>query len=160
MREEWEVDNNPEEEKLEMIELYEKKGIAREDARNAVEIISKNKKAWVDIMMVEELGLMPSEENPVKNAIVTFIAFALFGLVPLIPFIVIEIASIKPGDELFYISTAMTILFLFILGFTKSMFTFSKWWISGLETLTVGVIAAGSSFLIGLAFRPLTDNAK
>lgn len=140
-----------------MIELYEKKGITREDARSAVEIISKNKKAWVDIMMVEELGLMPQEDDPVKNAIVTFVSFALFGLVPLIPFIIIEIASIKSGDELFYISTGMTAAFLFILGFTKSMFTYSKWWKSGLETLMIGVFAAGSSFLIGLAFRPLTD---
>lgn len=159
-REEWEVENNPEEEKIEMIELYEKKGISREDATKVVEIFSKSKKAWVDIMMVEELGLMPSEENPMNNALVTFVAFALFGLVPLIPFIIIEIASIKHGDEIFYISTGIAAAFLFILGFTKSMFTYSKWWKSGLETLMIGVVAAGASFLIGLAFRPLTDGAS
>ncbi|EAR83462.1 integral membrane protein (macronuclear) [Tetrahymena thermophila SB210] len=159
-REEWEVENNPDEEKNEMVELYEQKGITREDARSVVEIISKNKQAWVDIMMIEELGLLPEEEDPVKNAIVTFIAFVLFGLIPLIPFIIIEIASIKASNTLFYVSTAMTATFLFILGFTKSMFTYSKWWKSGLETLLIGVVAAGSSYLIGLAFRPLTDGAS
>lgn len=157
MREEWEVENNPDEEKQEMIELYEQKGISKEDATSAVEIISKNKKAWVDIMMVEELGLLPTDENPIKNALVTFIAFLSFGLVPLIPFIVIQIASIESGNELFYISTGLAAIFLFILGFTKSLFTYSKWWKSGLETLIIGIIAAGSSYLIGLAFRPLTN---
>ena len=43
--------------------------------------------------MIEELGMLPEDdENPVKNAIVTFISFAFFGLVPIIPFIVGEIA--------------------------------------------------------------------
>lgn len=90
-REEWEVDNNPDEEKEEMIELYEKKGISREDASNVVEIFSKNKKVWVDIMMVEELGLLPIDEDPIKNAIVTFTAFVSFGLIPLLPFIIFEV---------------------------------------------------------------------
>ncbi|KAL4494966.1 hypothetical protein ABPG72_015666 [Tetrahymena utriculariae] len=159
-REEWEVENIPDEEKNEMVELYEQKGIAREDARTIVELISKNKQAWVDIMMVEELGLLPQEEDPVKNGIVTFISFALFGLIPLIPFIITEIASIESSDSLFYISTAMTAVFSFILGFVKSMFTQSSWWKSGFETLFIGVIAAGSSYLIGIAFRPLTNGSR
>lgn len=33
-------------------------------------------------MMIEELELGGAEESPFKNALVTFIAFVLFGLVP------------------------------------------------------------------------------
>jgi len=44
--------------------------------------MSKYKEAWVNIMMIEELELGGSEENPIKNALVTFVAFILFGLVP------------------------------------------------------------------------------
>lgn len=142
---------------MELVELYESKGIEKDDANQIVNLLSKNKKAWVDIMMVEELGLLPADENPVMNAFVTFCAFGVFGLMPLLPFIIAQIAGIDDADEFFYISTGVTAFFLFLLGFTKSFFTFSKWWLSGLETLLIGVIAAGASFLIGLAFRPLTE---
>lgn len=54
-------------------------------------ILAKNKIAWVDIMMVEELGLLPNEENPMKNALVTFISFVVFGLMPIIPFLINQI---------------------------------------------------------------------
>jgi len=58
-----------------------------------VDILAKNPETWVEVMMVEELGLLPSDESPIKNGLVTFISFFLFGLVPLIPFIVGRIAN-------------------------------------------------------------------
>lgn len=45
-------------------------------------IISRHKDAFIDIMMLEELELGGAEENPFMNALVTFLAFILFGLVP------------------------------------------------------------------------------
>ena len=33
-------------------------------------------------MMAEELGLMGGDENPKTNALVTFLSFVLFGVVP------------------------------------------------------------------------------
>lgn len=44
--------------------------------------MAKNKKVWVDVMMIEELGLMGIDEHPIKDAIVTFFSFGLFGLMP------------------------------------------------------------------------------
>lgn len=77
-------------EKREMVELYKvrihykykKKGMDAEDAEKIMNIISKHKDAFIDIMMLEELELGGAEENPFMNALVTFIAFILFGLVP------------------------------------------------------------------------------
>ena len=40
--------------------------------------------------MVEELGLGSVDENPVKNALVTFAAFVLFGIVPSIYYLFIK----------------------------------------------------------------------
>ena len=57
-REQWETENYPEGEKLELVELYTKKGIPKSDAQKMVDIVSKHPKAWVDIMMVEELGIV------------------------------------------------------------------------------------------------------
>ena len=44
--------------------------------------MSKHKEAFIDIMMLEELEIGGTEENALMNAIVTFVAFTLFGLVP------------------------------------------------------------------------------
>ena len=52
-----------------MIEVYEKKGIPTEDAKQIVELLSKYTDTFVDVMMVEELGIMPPDpsESPAKD---------------------------------------------------------------------------------------------
>lgn len=65
-----------------MVELYKTKGMDTKDAKLIIDVMSKYKEAWVNIMMIEELELGGSEENPIKNALVTFVSFILFGLVP------------------------------------------------------------------------------
>ena len=57
-REEWEVENCFDFEVGEMIELYESKGLSKEDATTMVSIISKDPKIFLDYMMVAELGLL------------------------------------------------------------------------------------------------------
>lgn len=64
--------------------------------------------------MIEELGLIPDDENPFWNALVTFLAFAAFGLIPIIPYIAGEIG--QTDDGLFEASIVLTVVFLFILG--------------------------------------------
>lgn len=76
-----------------MLELYKAKGMSEDDARIMSETLSRHKTTWVDVMMTEELGLIETDESPVKNALVTFMAFILFGLIPLLPFIVAKIAN-------------------------------------------------------------------
>ena len=102
-RELWEVENYPDGEKKELVELYVSKGLEESEAKTVVDIISKHKKAWVDIMMVEELGIIESDESPLRNAIVTFVSFLSFGFIPLIVFI---IAYVVPNlsDKTFLIA--------------------------------------------------------
>lgn len=67
-----------------MIELYKSKGLNSADAETITKIFAKYKDAWLDIMMLEELEieLAGDKESPIKNALITFLAFELFGLVP------------------------------------------------------------------------------
>ena len=74
-----------------MIEIYkvifynqyiQSKGLSHDDSTKIINCLSKNKKAFVDLMMAEELGITNNDENPIMNALVTFLAFVLFGLVP------------------------------------------------------------------------------
>ena len=66
-REEWEVEHYPEGEKHELVELYTDKGIAPEDAKTIVELLAKTRTAWIDVMMVEELGILGSDESPLEE---------------------------------------------------------------------------------------------
>lgn len=153
-REEWEVDNCPEGEKLELIELYEGKGLSREDATQVVNILAKDKKVWVDIMMVEELGILEDDEPPLKSALVTFFSFVAFGLVPLLSFVAAEfLPALK--QQTFPIAVGLTAGTLFLLGSLKTRFTDIAWWKSGLEMLLVGGLAAAASFFIGIALKGL-----
>lgn len=46
-----------------MVDLYVTKGLNIQDAQKVVSIISKNKKFFVDVMMKEELNLLPPDEK-------------------------------------------------------------------------------------------------
>ncbi len=148
-REQWEVDNYPDGEKKEMVELYTGRGMSEDDAKAMVAIIAKNPKAWVDIMMVEELGIVPSEESPLGNAVATFLSFAAFAFVPLLTYVV---ATVVPALRVssFPIATGLTVATLFALGAMKVRITGKNWLLSGLETLVIGGIAAAAAYGVGV----------
>ncbi len=147
-RETWEVENYPEGEKEELIELYMDKGMSFEDASTVTEIISKNKKTWVDIMMVEELGLIEENESPIKNALVTFFSFSVFGFIPLGAYVLSTFIS-SFQNSTFLIASILTGLTMFTLGALKVRMTGKNWFLSGLEMLVVGGLAAFSAYAIG-----------
>lgn len=147
-REAWEVENYPQGEKEELMELYIEKGMSREDAETVTNIISKNKEAWVDIMMVEELGIIRENESPVRNAIVTFISFMVFGFIPVLTYV---LSRVIPSlyVNMFVLSAILTSLTLFTLGALKVKVTGKNWFLSGLEMLLVGGLAASAAYIIG-----------
>jgi hypothetical protein len=83
-REAWEVENYPEGEKKEMVEIYMEKGMSREDAEKMTEVLSRNKEAWISVMMVEELGIIEDDESPFKKCLSHFCLFCYFWICSLI----------------------------------------------------------------------------
>eukprot|EP01087_Luapelamoeba_hula_P010315 TRINITY_DN2728_c0_g1_i1.p1 TRINITY_DN2728_c0_g1~~TRINITY_DN2728_c0_g1_i1.p1 ORF type:complete len:281 (+),score=54.94 TRINITY_DN2728_c0_g1_i1:31-843(+) len=153
-REEWETENYIEGEKAEMVELYQEKGLPAEDAQRVVDIISRHKEFFIDVMMVQELGIMfDPEESPFKHGLVTFLSFIVFGFVPLAVYLVLvffdEVNDHSGFDLTFTLAGIMSALCLFLLGVLKSKFTSQKWWLSGLIVLFYGGAAALAAFGIG-----------
>ncbi len=153
-REAWEVEHYPAGEQKEMQELYIEKGIAPDDAATMASILAKHPKAWVDIMMVEELGLSNDKESPVKNGAVTFASFFTFGFIPILSYLISRvIPSLQSQD--FLIAVILTGATLFFLGTLKSHFTDRKWYFAGLESLLMGGIAATAAYVVGVVLHGL-----
>ena len=149
VRESWEVQNYPDGEKKEMVELYVEKGIAPEDAKIAVDALSKIEKPWVDIMMVEELGLVENPESPLKNAVVTFGSFVFFGAIPVLIYVVARFIPFFAAHT-FALACVLTGITLFILGTLKIYFTRQPWYRAGLEMLLLGGFAAAAAYVVGV----------
>ncbi|NCN86324.1 hypothetical protein GW932_00680 [archaeon] len=147
-RETWEVKNYPKGERDEMLEVYTKKGYSQKEANKLVNILSKNKKFWIDTMMHEELGLMHENESPKKNAIFTFISFLIFGFIPLLIYVLGSIFNFTINRGFLYASI-LSGSAMFLLGSVKTKITGKKWYKSGFETLLIGGIAATAAYFVG-----------
>mmetsp|Transcript_25288 Transcript_25288/g.47981 ORF Transcript_25288/g.47981 Transcript_25288/m.47981 type:complete len:282 (-) Transcript_25288:145-990(-) len=153
-REEWELENYPEGEIKEMVEIYEEKGMSPEDAKVVVETMAKYKDFFVDVMMTQELELQVPEEDHVtesmKEGCVMFASFAFFGALPLLGYVVIPILFPDlPADYLFMAACVITGCVLFFMGSIKAMVTSQHWMRAGLETLLLGGACATVAFTIG-----------
>lgn len=154
LRETWEVKNYPEGEKREMVELYKEKGIPEEDAKIAVDVLSKHEEPWVNIMLVEELGLVQDHESPTKNAIVTFIAFILFGSIPVLIYVIARFIPFLAAHT-FTTACVITGITLFVLGTFKVYFTRKHWYRAGSEMLLLGGLAAIAAYIVGTLLSQL-----
>lgn len=151
-REYWEFDNYPEGEKDEMVELYVKRGMSVEDATRVIELMADHRDFFVDVMMVEELGLQvpDPDDNPWIGGFVTFCSFIFFGFFPLLGYCIFPFAFPELSDEtLFAIACLLSGATLFVLGAIKSMFSVKPWWWSGTEMLLVGGAVCLVAYVIG-----------
>lgn len=156
-RETWEVENDPDGEREETIELFEAQGFPNEDALAITEILSKNKKAWVHFMMVNEHEILPDNESPIFNAVATFASFVVFGFIPLSIYVTLFVFEISISGH-FAVASVMTACTLFLLGAIKTKITQRNWFYSGLEMLLVGGLAAACAYYIGEGFATWIGN--
>lgn len=69
-----------------MIVLYQEKGYTLAQSKAVCDVLSQNPRAFVEIMMVEELGILasPSLKSMFIRSIVIFVAKIVGGMVPYI----------------------------------------------------------------------------
>jgi vacuolar iron transporter family protein len=126
-RESWEMENFPEGEIAEMIDIYKERGMSQEDAELVIHTMAKYKDFFVDLMMQQELELQVPEENHVQESlregVVMFCSFAFFGALPLLGYVIIPSLNPQLGEnELFFSACVITGLVLFLMGSIKSNF--------------------------------------
>lgn len=151
-REAWEVEHFPDGERAELREVYVRRGYTEDEARQLVDIQSREPNRWVKAMMIDELGMMEDESKPLINGLVTFGSFVIAGAVPLIIYLLGLAFSISPNAA-FPISIALSGLALFGLGAAKVLVTKLNPIRSGLEMLIVGGLAAGVAYVVGALLK-------
>lgn len=156
--EELEIDTHPEGEREEIRQIYAAKGFEGDVLEQVVDVITADKKRWVDTMITEEHGLPLGHPSPLKAAGMTYLAFLVVGFIPLITFVA---EYLWPGtvNQPFLVGAILTGIAFFIVGALKSRFVEKSWLWEGFETLSVGTLAAGIAYLIGLLLSPFVNVA-
>ena len=140
-----EVETVPDKERDEIKEIFLAHGFENAASEELVRLVSGNKKFWIDFMMKYELGMHDAGHgNEWKGALLTFIAFIMAGSLPIMPFVFIDV-----GQASIWYSVTATAISLFLVGSARYWFTSVNWFLSGLEMLLVGGIAAGVSYFVG-----------
>lgn len=145
----YEIENEPEMEKLETQFILEEKGFSKEEAKKLTEIYAKNKEYWLEFMMKDELDMAsPEGDNLYLTALATFISFIFFGFIPLLPYVLRGTAQ-----GTWYYSVAFTFLALFLLGVLRWYVTRRSFFVSVFETLFLGGTAATVAYLVGVLWQ-------
>lgn len=142
----------PEGEREEVRQIFAAKGFEGEVLDRIVEVITHNRKQWIDTMVTDEYGLQLSGPSPWRAAGATFVAFLVAGFVPLFPFF---LPITLEGRTTFLLSTIATMLTFYLIGVAKGRVLERSLLRSGLETLAVGGAAALLAYGAGAALHML-----
>ncbi len=153
-RELWEVKHFPEGERTELREIYQQRGFSPEETNQLVEIFSRDDERFVDAMMVDELGMLKDESNPIFNGLATLGAFVLVGVVPLLIYL-LGLAFPIDHELNFPLTILLSAIALFGLGAGKVAVTHQHPVRSGMETLLIGALAAGVAYGVGALLKGL-----
>lgn len=158
-RERKEMELYLDEEKLEMVHIYQEKGLSREKAEEIVELLMENPDGFLDVMCVYELGMLGEPEGgsaALKNGAVTFVSFIICSAIPMLAYIFCFAYDTNADlNYLFWISIALFAITLFALGSIKGVITNQRWWLSGLITIVQGTITTVAAYFISFAFEQI-----
>ena len=140
-----EVETIPAKEREEVEELLLTYGLEKEQSTLVVNALSQRPEAWIDFMMLFELGLeKPNPKRALTSALTIGLSYIVGGLIPLTPYVLIP-----NTNSALQFSVVFTLLALLIFGYVKGRFTGARPIRSALQTALIGGLAAAAAF--GLA---------
>jgi VIT1/CCC1 family predicted Fe2+/Mn2+ transporter len=148
-REEMEIVERTRDEEEEIYEIFEEYGVTREESGAVLQALKRNPKAWVDFMMRFELGLEEPEVHRARQSAATIaISYVVGGLVPLAPYMLLD-----DSRRALVASVIITLLALLAFGAVKGKFTGAGVWRSGLQTVSIGGLAAAAAYALAWLFH-------
>lgn len=154
----WEVDNIPEKEREEIVEIYRAKGFEGRLLEQVVDVIVSDRDRWVNEMMKDELEMIPESKSPFKIGLATLVSFIFVGFIPLLVY-VYDYFRETTFDLFLWTSIFTGVAFVFV-GWLKSFVNQTNTLKSILETLILGFVAALVAYYVGDFLETLIMNGK
>ena len=143
-REREEIDDHPDEEADEVVDILRGYGVAPQVASGVADHLRRNPRAWLDFLMRFELGMTEPEPGRARASAGTIAAsYVAGGLVPLSPYIFIS----RIGLAL-RLSVAVTLVALFAFGYIKGLVSGTRALRGAIQTTVTGGLAASAAFLL------------
>ncbi len=145
--EKFELETIPDEEKEEMVLIYQAKGLSEAEARALAERLMADKTNALNTLVREELGIDPDElgGSAWAAAGMSFCLFAAGAVFPVLPYAVLKGTSALAG------SIALSACALALIGAGTSLFTGRHVVFSALRQVAIGLAAAAITFGVGHA---------
>ncbi|MCC6948484.1 MAG: VIT1/CCC1 transporter family protein [Bradyrhizobiaceae bacterium] len=142
------IEQHPKGEEHEIRQIYRNKGFTGSALESITSLITSRRRVWIDTMLAEEYGVAFDGRSPLRAALATYAGFIAAGSLPLIPFVFGLENSVA-------VATMASALAFFLIGSAKSRWSVQSWWASGLETLGIGIVAAGFAYGVGALIERL-----
>ena len=140
-----ELEEMPEEEKEELVLIYQAKGLSEAEATALADRLLADKDTALDTLVREELGIDPDElgGSAWGAAGASFLLFTFGAIFPVIAYFYLS------GDAAFFTSLVLSGLALMGIGAGTSLFTGRGTIFSALRQLAIGFAAAGVTYGVG-----------
>ena len=140
-----ELEQSPDEEKEEIILIYQAKGVPEAQARTLADQLMSNKDTALDTLVREELGIDPDDlgGSAWGAAASSFCLFAIGAIFPILGFLFLT------GSSAIIVGIVSSSVALFAIGAGTSLFTGRGVVFSGLRQIGIGLGAAAITFGIG-----------
>ena len=140
-----ELEEVPEEEKEELVLIYQAKGLSEAEARALADKLLSDKDTALDTLVREELGIDPEElgGSAWGAAGTSFLLFAIGAIFPVAPYFFLA------GWPALFASLASAGAALAVIGAGTSLFTGRGALFSAMRQLAIGFAAAGVTYGIG-----------
>ncbi len=138
---------DPNYKKVRISQVFKSLGYKEQALNVVVDQVTKDSDRWIDIVLKEEMKIIPENKSPLKIGGVTYFSFILIGIIPLLIYVIDFIFPIK--GNLFIIASVLTGLGFLIIGWLKAYVNNTRIPKGIIETLALGAIAAIVAYFIG-----------
>lgn len=140
-----EIEEHPESEKLELMAVFQSRGMTDDESRSVAEAVGHHRDLMIEMLLAFELGLTRDQGSSAgRDATVMGGTFFLLSIVPLIPFL------FGSGLAPLAISIATAVAGLGTLGVVKARLAKLPTMRSAIELILIGSGSAAAGYLLGL----------